>query len=275
MEWSKIKNIAILILLIVNGVLLAMVGTQLSASARYQEDTRRQARAVLERNGITVLQDTLPDDLSLPALSVTRDRDAEEAMARALLGESIHVTEHSGGIRRTYTSPVGSADFYSSGRFSFTFDAGRVPLGDSAPAAHAAQSMERLALTGTQTTVELQDDRAEVVFWQLWEEVPLFDCTVRFSYEGGSLRAISGDYLSGAVTATGDTVEMSTSTALLRFLSGRNENGFICSQLTGIRAGYRITNSRPADLIPVWYFTTDTQSDYVLDAATGTLSRAD
>lgn len=275
MEWSKIKNIAILILLIVNGVLLAMVGTQLSASARYQEGTRRQAVAALERNGITVMQDTLPDDLALPVLSVTRDRDAEAGMVRALLGESVHTTEHSGGIRRTYTSAVGSADFYSSGRFTFTLDAGAVSVGEGSPASHASQTMERLGITGTQTTVELQGDRAEVVFRQLWDEVPLFDCTVRFSYESGSLRAISGGYLSGTVTATGGTVEMTTATALLRFLSGRNENGFICSQLTGIRAGYRLSTGRPVDLTPVWYFTTDTQSDYVLDAATGALSRAD
>lgn len=52
MQWSKIKSIALLILALVNVVLLVMVGTQEYSSAKYQEEARTQAVALLEKNGI-------------------------------------------------------------------------------------------------------------------------------------------------------------------------------------------------------------------------------
>jgi len=272
MEWSKIKNIAILILLVTNAVLLAIVGTQLSSSARYREDTRRQALTVLEQSGIQFTPAMLPDDLSLPVLTVTRDRAAEREMAHALLGADIRASEQSGGIRITYSAAVGSADFYSSGRFSFHFTGDLWTLGNLTPAAHAQQCMERLGLSGTLLPGG-DADEATVTLCQMWEEIPLFDCTVSFTYEGEALRSIAGQYLSGSVAAAGDTVSMTTATALLRFLSGSNESGYICSQITGMRCGYQTDTARPVSLHPVWYFTTDTQSTYLLDAATGELTR--
>lgn len=272
MEWSKIKNIAILILLVTNAVLLAIVVTQLSSSARYRENTRRQALAVLEQSGIEFTPAQLPEDLSLPALTVTRDRSAEREMARALLGEGVWAMEQSGGIRITYSNTVGTADFYSSGRFSFQFTGDLWALGNLTPLAHAQQCMERLGLPGV-LLPGASPEGTVITLCQLWEEVPLFDCTISFTYEGDVLRTISGQYLSGSVATTGDTVTMTAATALLRFLSGSNESGYICSQITGMRWGYQADASRPVNLTPVCYFTTDAQSAYLLDISTGELLR--
>ena len=40
MEWSKLKNIILLLLVSVNAFLLILVGVQESRAARYEEDTR-------------------------------------------------------------------------------------------------------------------------------------------------------------------------------------------------------------------------------------------
>ena len=53
MEWSKLKNIILLLLVSVNAFLLILVGVQESRAARYEEDTRQAAVRVLEQSGIT------------------------------------------------------------------------------------------------------------------------------------------------------------------------------------------------------------------------------
>ncbi len=61
MEWSKIKNIIILLLLLVNGFLLVLVGMRQGENRRYQQSALTQALQVLERSGIQVSQSGLED----------------------------------------------------------------------------------------------------------------------------------------------------------------------------------------------------------------------
>ena len=53
MEWSKIKNIVILLLALVNVFLLVLVVSQERRSVRYQEEARTEAVAVLAKNGFS------------------------------------------------------------------------------------------------------------------------------------------------------------------------------------------------------------------------------
>ena len=43
MEWSKLKNVILLMLLCVNAILLLLVGSQASQDRRYQAETRQAA----------------------------------------------------------------------------------------------------------------------------------------------------------------------------------------------------------------------------------------
>ena len=60
MEWSKLKNIILLLLVSVNAFLLILVGVQESRAARYEEDTRQAAVRVLEQSGITFGPERVP-----------------------------------------------------------------------------------------------------------------------------------------------------------------------------------------------------------------------
>jgi hypothetical protein len=62
MRWSKIKNIIILLLLIVNVFLLAQVGLQAWKSERNEREMRALMVEVLENNGITFLPQEVPGD---------------------------------------------------------------------------------------------------------------------------------------------------------------------------------------------------------------------
>ena len=84
MEWSKLKNVILLMLLCVNIILLLLVGSQASRDKRYQEETRQAAQTVLEQGGIDFTLDEFPDDLALSVTTVTRDRTGEAGIAAAL-----------------------------------------------------------------------------------------------------------------------------------------------------------------------------------------------
>ena len=70
MEWSKLKNIILLLLVSVNAFLLILVGVQESRAARYEEDTRQAAVRVLEQSGITFGPERVPQEAGLSPMTV-------------------------------------------------------------------------------------------------------------------------------------------------------------------------------------------------------------
>lgn len=72
MRWSRIKDIIILMLVIVNLFLLAMVGLRAWRSQRDELESRERMVTLLEKNGIAYLPDSIPGDWALsdaPALA--------------------------------------------------------------------------------------------------------------------------------------------------------------------------------------------------------------
>ena len=86
MQWSKIKNIVLLILLVVNVLLLAQVGYREMESARYRRQARDEAALLLAQSGIRVDAASLPEDPGLLPMRCERDSGAEAELAEALLG---------------------------------------------------------------------------------------------------------------------------------------------------------------------------------------------
>lgn len=274
MEWSKLKNIIILILLVANLFLLVMTGVQQRSSAQRREQALDDAVSVLERSGIKVDRNDLPSELDLVPLTVERDRQAEGDLAAALLGECASYDLGSG--RYAYESPLGTAEFRSNGNFSFSFSDGVLTAdrpGEEEP--HALDTLEKIGFIGTLVSREEAGGRTVLVLGQIWQELPVLSCQVTLEYENGCLRTIVGQRLMGTPQTAADRTELlSVSTALLRFLSGVTDLGDICSEITAVGPAYLLTTSADATrLIPIWYVTTDTGA-YSLNAVTGALERA-
>ena len=123
MEWSKIKNIVLLILVCVNAFLLALVLLQQHKTAQFQEEASAGAVSALANSGIAFHLERVPRDMELAGLNFTQDRSGEQAAAEALLGR---VTEQAEST--TMRTLPGGADL-----------AGRQP----GPAAGAAPGRER------------------------------------------------------------------------------------------------------------------------------------
>ena len=70
MEWSKVKNIIILILLALNGILLFLAAGREYEYRRYQEKARTEVLTTMAANGVSLKADVLPEDAVLPALQL-------------------------------------------------------------------------------------------------------------------------------------------------------------------------------------------------------------
>lgn len=270
MEWPKLKNIILIILGITNVFLLSLVGFRSWNAARYRNEARSDALLVLEQNGIRMEAQALPEDISLPVATVTRDREGEAGCLRPLLGE-ISETPLAGGQYR-YTGEKGEAYLQNRGEFFITLTAGAYPA-EGEIGRHAVQT---LSLMGVQSQViawEGDASEGSVTLLQLWEGVPVRSCAVTAVYARGELTALSGTRLNGT-PVSGGKVELSAVTGLLRFVEKLSEEGSVCSEILSMSAEYRFTSSltEPSVLWPVWYFETDTGS-YRLDTTTGQLSK--
>lgn len=262
MEWSKLKNIILLILLITNLFLLFLVGYRSWNTARYETGARSDALTVLAKNGIEMDKEALPRDALLSTASVSRDREREAELVAPLLGT---VSEQSlGGGQFLYSGEKGQVYFRSRGEFAVSLEPGAYPLSGSM-ADHARDVLSRMGFNGMAASVEGTAEEGSVLLIQLWEGAPVLNCSVKAVYQNGSLVSASGTRLAGTPDVTG-TAELSAVTGLLRFLELFTDTGDVCNRVNVMRGGYLLSTgpSDPATLTPVWYFETDTGA-YTLD----------
>ena len=274
MEWSKIKNIILVILLAVNLILLSVVGLQEYQSAQYDAQTLDSAVTLLASNGIAVATD-LPQAADLSILQMENDAldsQQQEAQVSALLGEIGLVDDSAGGTRVLYYGEKGMAELSSDGYFSFTLEAGALPAEEDRWAQGAAL-LGQLGIQATPAGESSQDGMELMAYWQSWNGTPVFTCKSVVACQDGSVRSISGQRLLGHTTPVSTQSLLTLPTVLVRFLNGMSQNGYVCSAITGLALGYSTTVSTNR-LTPVWGVDTDAGRYYV-NAVTGGFSRAD
>jgi len=81
MRWSKIKNIIILLLVIVNLFLLGLVGARAWRTAENSRLARARMVEVLSHSGIAFLPQEVPDQISLPPLRLKAGAEAPDREA--------------------------------------------------------------------------------------------------------------------------------------------------------------------------------------------------
>ena len=272
MEWHRLKNIIILILLLLNGFLLMLVVSRRSEAAQYDRKALEYTVEALAGRGIEVDPGGLSPAGDLPPLSLERDLEAEQKLARALLDEV--VANNRGGGLYLYRGTLGEMSVRAGGELSATL--ADSPLWDAvSPEDHAAALLEKMGVSARLLGAETRESRTAVRFQQLWDKVPVFSCEVEFVYENGRLRAIQGTLLTARqeVEETGEILSLPT--ALMRFLDGVMATGDVCSAIRSVEAGYRVAAqplSGGVRLTAVWLVSSDT-ADYYLDGATGALTR--
>ncbi len=273
MEWRKVKTIIILLLLLVNGFLLALVWVRKSEADSYDRTAVTQAVEALGAQGIRAEHSALSGAEGLSPVSVERDAAKEAALAAALLGETVSGDNRGGGLY-LYRTDAGEVSIRLGGELSAKLDDDPRWQTDD-PAGHAGRLLREMGVEGERRSVtQTEDGDTAVTFVQTWEGRPLFTCTVTFVYEAGRLRTVEGALLVSASFAEESGTVLTLPTALMRFLDGVQERGDVCSALDSMEAGYRAGQSASGAirLIPCWHIATNT-AEYYLDASTGVLER--
>ena len=277
MEWSKIKTIILIILAGTNLLLLGFVVRQDIQNRTAQQQTRQEAVAFLEKNGVLAEESVIPQSMTLQPLRVERDRESEPKLAQALLNGPVEERGLGGEVYR-YHNQWGYIQFHGDGAFQGEFVAGAFPLNGKAVQEYSLEMLEKLNFQGEILSVTGDGtDSAEtkVVLRQLWNGAPLFDRQVTLTYRGGDLVSMTGGRrLTGTPQADETRQCMGVPSALVRFYHGLTSMGDVCSRIDRITQGYVGSNYSPgpSSLSPVWQVVTDTGS-YLLDVVTGELSR--
>ena len=273
MEWRKLKNLIILILLVVNGFLLVLVGSRWEESIRYERTALDQTVEVLRRSGIDVDLDAVSDGAGLTPITVERDLDREAQLARTLLGEEVQGDNRGGGLY-LYQGALGEVSIRSGGELSAEFEPDDYWSAEH-PERHAAALLKKLGVSAEPVGTAETDRQTSLRFRQSWNGTALFSCELELVYQEGRLCSLSGTLLMAeAGTAEAGQV-LTLPTALMRFSEEITSTGDVCSAIQSMEAGYRGTAqslSGGIRLTPVWLVSTNT-AGYYLDCVTGTLTR--
>lgn len=268
MDRCLLKNIIILILVLVNGFLLGsliMRHTSATESRRQAED---QLVALFAADGIELSPDSISHETPPSALSLSRSLQREEAAAALFLGDGMEQTDLGGGSY-TYSSSMGAARFHPNGSFDI--------VGSLASSEEAQQLCREFCKTFSYEDPIFsldEDGSGSVTVVCLWGKYPVFNCTVTFTFDRGTLLTVSGTLLPESGTAVSSTQEpLSASAALTTFQQTRRESYMVVSAITDLYLCYELQGSTASalSLSPAWCIVTDTANHYV-NCVTGTVS---
>lgn len=274
MEWSKIKNIMLFMLVITNLLLLFFVVVPSAQQKKLEDEGIQSAIALLAQRGITVDAQVIPDEIDIHAQTVTPDRSLETTLAENLLGDDAVIQDLGGDVYH-YSNGSSVIRFHSGGEFTAQFESSLFPLGETSSETHGQTIVSLLQLDASLTAVSRTDDSLSLIYNQLWDGVPLLDYGFTLHYEENSLIQISSAKRLAGDAVVIDTTDLPVSTALMQFLTGIHQLGDICRTITSISSAYSSTTSLSGtvQLNPLWCIETDTGA-YQLDLVTGTLTRS-
>ena len=272
MQWRKLKNIILLILLALNLALAGLIGGPALSDHYHELRADREAVAFLEQKGIGFGNIDLPAPSQLVPQNVARAREEEARLARKLLGEDA-VQEARGGEVYRYTSALGVVQFHSDGSFWAQLTEGAFPVGED-PQQAALALLEQLEFSGR--TVPLKETGEDTLtVRQIWNGADLFNQQATGLWNDTCMTEIvNGRRLYGLPVEDESRRTITLATALIDFYNGLNRLGDVCSRVDEIVPGYlSVTSlSRQMELTPVWRITTDTGA-YQLDLVSGELER--
>lgn len=266
MESFRLKNIAILILLLLNIFLLLLLGFRQLQAHRTASEAETQLRNLCASHDLA-LSDSI--DLSLQSLSqltLSRSADTEAAIAACLLGSDPTPSDQGGGITQ-YTSSSGAIRFRAGGRFDGSGLSRAIPDIDS----FARDFFDRFGYSDSVSLVSSGSGTVTAV--QHTAGVPVSGCSITLHFQDGVLTQVSGAHISLQDASVDASDPLTCVSALVRFLDYRNTSGIVCSSVEDVRCVYVLqTTTSSMRLLPVWQIDTNTY-DYLVDCGTGAVSR--
>ena len=272
MPISKLKNLAILILLLANLALLALVLPARFATKQEADTLHDSLCSLYTRQEISLSPDIIPDTVPLYVLELKETDAGSLPAAKALLGEELLMQDDSSRYLSAYRSDLGTCSISRSGEFSAALTgqeeqrdlerASQKLLRDMGFSCGAVPQAERLR-AGVYTVCATQQILG----------MPVFSGDLVLTWSNSRLTAIDGIFFPGtdSLTRVSDSACLSAADALIAFLSARYELGWVGSAVTGLQQGYIRSETAAAAavrLTPVWLLETDTGS-FQINGMTG------
>lgn len=264
MDKSKIKNLILLTLLLVNAILLGLLLADRQQAAAQRQAAWDELTDIFAREGIA-LSPEIREAAAVQGYILRRDAKKEYASVSRLLGEV--GVDNQGGNIYSYSGDSGTADFEATGDFTLNLNPGAVRVRD--PVDTALGILKKLGIRCERTPAVLTAGvPVTASFTVSWRGVPVFNAKVDFLFSGDGSLKISGLRTMDAVVSRGRAA-MEPETLLMHFLRAAGGDGSV-SEITGLRCGYfnRGSASGVAELIPVWRVETNA-GDYYLNGFTG------
>ena len=269
METRRLKTITILILAMLNAALLILLLGFRFQQGSSQRELREQLFQLYESSAVTLAEDAVSaEGEAPPSLSLTRDLELEACMARFLLGNDSAAGIHQGGGIYTYTGDWGTVSFRSSGAVDYVPE--RQPV--SSPTDFCREFCDTFGYTVVSS--DLTGASGSLLAQRVVNDTPVYNCTVFFLFQQGSLISLSGSCLSTNDSTSLAENRFTAIDALVKFLDYRNSSGIICSTVTQVLPVYAFQSSSSSlRLSAAWEVSTDTYQYYV-DCSTGNITRS-
>lgn len=257
MDRYLLKNIIIIILVLVNGFLLGSLAMRQTSQHSARRNAEEHLTTLFEADGITLEEKAISRQTPPTSRALTPDSEQQKKAAVFFLGENVLQDDQSGVS--TYTGELGVARFRSGGSFEIE---GKLATSDVEALCREFCkdfSFEDLLFlldetgSGTATAVSR------------YEDLPVFNSTVTFTINRGTLNRVSGTLLPKNSAALSEDRELlSAMAALTAFQQTRRESGAVVSAVLDMELCYELgTSTTGLILTPSWCVVTDTTEYYV------------
>lgn len=267
MPYSKVKNLLILILALVNALLLCLVLPLRHERMEQQEREARELEALFARSGVALAVGALPEERTLYTLEFSPDPEAALPAANALLGSAVLAQADSTPYLSLYTAASGRVELSRGGHLEARFygrkSAGSVP-------GEVRALMEGMGLETAYVSEPARQSAGvyQVTAVQKLLEVPVFSSALDFIYRSGALTRLEGTayFDTTGMCRLDDVACASCADALVAFLGSRDALGWVGAEVAGAGQGYLHVETASAAvvrLVPGWRIATDTGDFWV------------
>lgn len=265
MQWSRVKSILVVILVIVDAFLLATLLGGYVVEHKRENDKTEHFISVLQGKSVSTGEEFyLPKMQSLPMLEVDRSKNDEDAFTKGLLGEEMERTEDSDG-NTLYSNAMGTLQWGSDGKLTgyFTPDGYQMPSGERDLRVLTAKILERCGISSSiQIEVDLASNCASAAFDTAG--APVFNRFLKFSF--GERQVIVGGwwtFQTPYMVQTNNYVNCEAADAILALLKEETS----VSKIESAELGYVLTDTtgRRTSIVPCCRILTD-RGEFFVDS---------
>lgn len=277
MPVSKLKNLAILILLMANVLLILVVVPTSAAARREQTALRDSLQALYAQQSITLEPDAVPDTVTLYMLELKEDSQANRQAASVLLGSQLLVQDDSTRYLSVYQSDLGDCSISYNGAFRAHLE-NQPESSDLSKAARKTLQFMGFTCAELSQPQRLRAGVYTVTATQAVLGVPVFSGVLTLTYSNSRLTSLEGTFFTGmeSLARVSSQACISAADALVAFLSARYDLGWVGSAVTAMEQGYIRSETAAAAVVrltPVWRLTTDT-GVFLVNGITGEITTA-